>query len=100
MQTSSGDGVVAIAPEKVASSTSTVHSGSFNLFNLPVGRKWDENSTEYKSRESALTKLFATTELSTRVVMYEEFKNFCCALDPKFQLPGAVNKTKYTKCIK
>jgi hypothetical protein len=92
---SSSDGDGASATASAAASTfayardnATGSVCSMNPFTQVARRKWDANSDEFHRRQSALTKLFAGTELSTRVVMYDEFQKFCNTLDPKFQLPG------------
>ena len=58
------------------------------LLLCPVRRTWDPASNEHRKREDALILLFANGCLSTQLLKYPEFRNFCSTLDPGFLLPG------------
>ena len=67
---------------------SATTSQTKSLLLCPARRTWDPASNEHRKREDALILLFANSCLSTQLLKYPEFRNFCSALDPRFLLPG------------
>lgn len=61
------------------------------LFDFLKCRKdsWSVNSQEHSKREEALVNLFVHTGMSTRLCETPAFKEYSCALEPKFRVPGA-----------
>ncbi|TKS81526.1 hypothetical protein D9C73_015631 [Collichthys lucidus] len=64
------------------------------LFDFLKCRKdsWSVNSQEHSKREEALVNLFVHTGMSTRLCETPAFKEYSCALEPKFRVPGERKK--------
>jgi hypothetical protein len=58
------------------------------MFMKPKKTVWQQYSHEAGKRDTALANLFIGTQLSTQLVTYTEFQEFCAVLDPKYTVPG------------